>query len=148
MASVAEFEALVPLDHGLSTVATRRGDRAPQLTVVNAGVVAHPVTGVPAVAFVTAGGARKLALLRADPAIAVTIRAGWLWVTVEGTAELVGPEDPHPAISTEQLRLLLRSIFTAAGGTHEDWDAYDRTMREERRAAVLVCPDHVYSNPR
>ncbi|HWI02322.1 MAG TPA: hypothetical protein VNT52_00590, partial [Acidimicrobiales bacterium] len=26
----------------------------------------------------------------------------------------------------ERLRLLLREIFTAAGGTHEDWDTYDR----------------------
>ncbi len=121
MASVAEFEALVPLDHGLSTVAIPRGDRPPQVTVVNVGVVDHPVTSVPVVAFVTAGGAHKLALLRAEPAIAVTIRAGWQWVTVEGTAELIGPEDVHPEVSGEQLRILLRSIFTAAGGTHDDW---------------------------
>lgn len=148
MASVAEFEALVPLDHGLSTVAIPRGDRPPQVTVVNVGVVDHPVTSVPVVAFVTAGGARKLALLRAEPAIAVTIRAGWQWVTVEGTAELIGPEDVHPEVSGERLRFLLRSIFTAAGGTHDDWASYDRTMRDERRTAVLVIADHVYSNPR
>ncbi len=147
MASVSEFEALVPLDHGLCTVAIRRGDRAPQATVVNAGVVSHPVTATSVVAFVTAGGARKLTLLRADPSIAVTIRAGWQWVTVEGTAELFGPEDPRPGIDDEQIRLLLRSIFSAAGGTHDDWDGYDRTMREEHRTAVLVAPVHVYSNP-
>ena len=82
-----------------------------------------------------------------EPSIAVTIRAGWQWVTVDGTAELIGPDDPHPGVDAEQLRLLLRSIFSAAGGTHEDWDSYDRTMREERRTAVLVAVDHVYSNP-
>jgi hypothetical protein len=147
MASVAEFEALVPLDHGLSTVAVRRGDRTPLVTVVNAGVTPHPVTAVPVVAFVTAGRARKLALLRNDPAIAVTIRAGWQWVTVEGTAELIGPEDSRPDVTDEQLRLLLRSIFSAAGGSHEDWDSYDRTMREELRTAVLVTAARSYSNP-
>ena len=66
MASIADFEALVPLDHGLCTVAIGRGDRTPQVTVVNAGVVEHPVTAAPAVAFVTAGGARKLTLLYAS----------------------------------------------------------------------------------
>jgi len=45
------------------------------------------------------------------------------------------------------LRLLLREIFIAAGGTHDDWDTYDRVMREERRTAVLVTPSRVYSNP-
>ena len=31
--------------------------------------------------------------------------------------------------------------------THDDWDAYDRTMREERRTAVLVTPTRTYTNP-
>ena len=68
-------------------------------------------------------------------------------MTVEGTAGLVGPDDPHPAFDDEGLRLLLRDIFRAAGGTHEDWDTYDRVMREERRAAVLVTPTRTYTNP-
>jgi hypothetical protein len=147
MASIAAFEMLVPLDHGLSTVAIGRGDRAPHVTVVNAGVLMHPVTGSPVVGFVTAAAARKLTLLRTHPTLAVTIRAGWQWVTVEGSAELIGPDDPHPGMDEDQLRVLLRSVFTAAGGTHEDWDSYDRTMREERRTAVLVGADRVYSNP-
>jgi len=41
----------------------------------------------------------------------------------------------------------LRNIFQAAGGTHDDWDTYDRVMAEERRAAVLIAPGRVYSNP-
>ena len=147
MASVAEFEALVPLDHGLSTVAIGRGDRPPHVSVVNTGVVGHPVTGESVVAFVTAGGARKLAYLRDDPAVAVTVRAGWLWVTVEGAAELIGPDDPSPHVDADGLRLLLREIFSAAGGTHDDWDSYDQTMRDERRTAVIVPAQRVYTNP-
>ena len=45
-----------------------------------------------------------------------------------------------------QLRLLLREVFTAAGGTHDDWDEYDRVMAEQRRTVVLVAPSRVYSN--
>ena len=99
------------------------------------------------VAFVAAGGTRKLAHLRADPTIAIVVRAGWQWSAVEGRAQLIGPDDPHPDVDDERLRLLLREIFSAAGGTHEDWASYDRVMREERRTAVVVAPTRIYSNP-
>ena len=69
------------------------------------------------------------------------------WATVEGTAQLIGPDDPHPDVDEERLRVMLREIFTAAGGTHDDWDTYDRVMREERRTAVLISPVRVYTNP-
>lgn len=147
MTDLARFGALVPLDHGLCVVVTRRADHTPHTTVVNAGVVPHPATADDRVAFVSAGGTRKLAHLRADPTIAVVVRAGWQWTAVEGHAELIGPDDPHPDVDDEQLRLMLREIFSAAGGTHDDWTTYDRVMREERRTAVFVAPTHVYSNP-
>lgn len=147
MTDLERFAELVPLDHGLSVVVTLRADHTPHTSVVNAGVVPHPATGGQAVAFVSAGGARKLAHLRADPTVAVVVRAGWQWAAVEGRAELIGPDDPHPEVDDERLRMLLRDVFSAAGGTHEDWDTFDRVMREERRAAVLVTPTRVYSNP-
>jgi hypothetical protein len=43
--------------------------------------------------------------------------------------------------------VLLRDIFSAAGGTHDDWDTYDRVMREQRRLEVLISATCVYSNP-
>ncbi|MPY94021.1 MAG: TIGR03618 family F420-dependent PPOX class oxidoreductase [Acidimicrobiia bacterium] len=146
MTDLARFEALVPLDHGLSVVVTRRADHSPHTSVVNAGVLSHPVSGDRVVAFVAAGGTRKLAHLRADPTIAVVVRAGWQWTAVEGRAELIGPDEPRD-FDDERLRLLLREIFSAAGGTHDDWDTYDRTMRDERRTAVIVAATRVYSNP-
>jgi hypothetical protein len=54
MTDLARFEELVPLDHGLSVVVTRRADLTPRTAVVNAGVLPDPVTGEPAVAFVAA----------------------------------------------------------------------------------------------
>jgi PPOX class probable F420-dependent enzyme len=144
---LAPFAELVPLDHGLSVVVTRRADHTPHTSVVNAGVAPHPVSGMPMVAFVAAGRTRKLAHLRADPTIAVVARAGWQWAAVEGSAELIGPDDPHSEVDDEHLRMLLRDVFTAAGGTHDDWNAYDRVMRDERRTAVFVTPTRVYTNP-
>ena len=106
----------------------------------------HPATGRPVLGFVTYGRV-KLANLRARPQLAVTFRDGWQWATVEGRAELAGPDDPVDWLDgPDRLRLLLREVFTACGGTHDDWDAYDRTMVEQRRAAVLVDPSPVYSN--
>ena len=132
-------------DHFLAVVSTLRADATIQSSVVNAGILADPVGGGEVVGFVTAGQA-KLTNLRNRPQVSVTFRAGWQWATVEGRADLIGPDDGHPDIDAERLRLLLREVFTAAGGTHDDWEAFDRTMVEERRAAVLVSVVRLYSS--
>jgi PPOX class probable F420-dependent enzyme len=147
MTDLAPFADLVTLDHGLSVVVALRSDGTPHTSVVNAGVLRHPVSGADIVAFVAAGQARKLVHLRRNPTIAVVVRAGWRWASVEGAAELLGPDDPHPEVGPERLRLLLREIFTTAGGDHDDWDTYDRVMRDERRTAVLITPTRLTSNP-
>jgi PPOX class probable F420-dependent enzyme len=148
MTDLSQVKQLVPLDHGLSVIVTMRPDHTPQTSVVNAGVMTHPLTGAEVVAFVAAGRARKLGHLRTDPRTTVVVRAGWQWASVEGVAELIGPDDPHDDVDEDRLRMLLREIFAAAGGTHDDWDTYDRVMRDEHRTAVLVTPTRVYSNPR
>ncbi len=146
MSDLDAFARLVPLDHGLVVVSTSRADGSIQSSVVNAGVLGHPVMKQRVVAFVAAGSAGRLANRRARPRATVVIRAGWQWAAVEGPVELVGPDDPHEGIDGEGLRLLLRHIFTAAGGTHDDWEEYDRVMADERRVAVLVEPERTYGN--
>ena len=147
MTDLSAFAELVPLDHGLCVVTTLRSDGGVQASVVNAGVLPHPLTGAHVVGLVVAGSARKLHNLRVDPRATIVARAGWRWATVEGSTEIIGPDDPHPSVDGEALRLLLQEVFRAAGGTHEDWDAYDRAMAEERRAAVLLTPRRTYTNP-
>ncbi len=134
-------------DHGLCVFSTLRGDGSIQSSVVNAGVLQNPLTDRPVVGLVAIGGSRKLHNLRADPRATIVAKDGWRWAAVEGSAQLIGPDDPHPDVDDERLRLLLREIFTAAGGTHDDWPTYDRVMREERRTAVLISPSRVYANP-
>lgn len=146
MSDVDAFAELVPLDHGLVVVSTTRADGTVQSSVVNAGVIDHPVTGRPVVAFVARGSSRRLANLRARPRATVVIRAGWRWAAVEGPTELVGPDDPASGVDAEQRRVLLREIFSAAGGTHDDWDDYDEVMARERRVAVLLAPERSYGN--
>jgi len=147
MADIADFRKLIAGEHGLVVVSTLREDDTIASSVVNAGVLAHPVTGETVVGMVLRGGIRKLQHLRERPRMTVAVRVGWQWATAEGPVDLIGPEDPFPGIDAERLRRLLREIFVAAGGTHEDFEEYDRVMKAESRTAVLVRPEKVYSNP-
>ncbi len=144
MSGLEDFARLVQGDHGLVVVSTLRPDMTIQSSVVNAGVLSHPVTGAEVVGLVARGDSHRLAYLRARPRATVVVRAGWQWASVEGPVDLAGPDDPLPGVDAERLRVLLREIFTAAGGTHEDWPTYDRVMAEERRVAVLVTPARIH----
>ena len=143
---LTQFSALARRDSGLVVVTTLRADSSIQASVVNAGVLDHPLTGTPSIAFVAQGGSRKLANFRARPQTTIVARAGWEWVAAEGRAGIIGPDDPAAGTDAEALRTLLRAIFIAAGGSHDDWATYDQVMADERRAAVFVTPDRVYSN--
>ena len=132
-------------ENGLAVVSTLRADATIQSSLVNAGVLSHPTTGEAVLAFVTYGRV-KLANLRVRPQVTATFRNGWRWATVEGHGQIAGPEDPQSWLDAEGLRLLLRAVFVAAGGQHEDWNEYDRVMAEERRAVVLIEPARVYGN--
>jgi PPOX class probable F420-dependent enzyme len=146
MTTLDEAVALAAAESGLAVVSTVRSDGTVQASLVNVGLLAHPAGGQPVLGFTTYGKV-KLANLRARPQLAITFRDGWQWATVEGRAELAGPDDPQPWLAdADQLRLLLREVFTSAGGTHDNWAEYDRVMAEERRAVVLIAPTRVYSN--
>lgn len=145
MTTLDEFSELAGRERGLMVVSTVRADGTIQSSLVNAGVMNHPAKDRPVLAFVTYGPV-KLANLRLRPQLTATVRSGWAWASVEGTAELIGPDDEYPDFDAERLRLLLRAVFSAAGGSHDDWDAYDRVMAEQRRAAVLVAPTRVYGS--
>lgn len=144
MAELADFEAFVAKDHGLAVITVIGPDGRMRPSVVNVGVLDHPLTGARVVGAVIHGKARKLANLRERPRASVVLRVGWQWAAVEGPAQIVGPDDPVDGVGPERLRVLLREIFTAAGGLHDDFDEYDRVMAADRRAAVLVTPERVF----
>ncbi len=147
MASIDDVERLVGLDHGLTVFSTVGADGNIQSSVVNGGVLVHPVSGSRILGIVANGGSRKLDNLRARPRASAVLRAGWEWAAVEGPVDLIGPDDSASGFDASGVPGLLRDVFVAAGGTHDDWDTYDRVMAEERRTAVLIRPDRIYSNP-
>ncbi len=133
-------------ENGLATVATVRADGTVHSSVVNAGVIEDPVTKAPGVGFVAVGGAKKLGLFRRAGHATITFRRGWEWAAVQGTVHLIGPDDPDPDFDPAGLPGLLREVFVAATGTHDDWDEYDRAMAAERRVAVFVTANRVSGN--
>lgn len=137
--------ALARDNNGLAVVATLRKEGTIQASMVNFGLLPHPDTKEQILAFVTCGKV-KLTNLRARPQITITFGQGWKWATVEGIADIAGPDDPQPWLDGERLRTLRREVFVAAGGTHDDWAEYDRIMAEQGRAVVLVRVERVYSN--
>jgi PPOX class probable F420-dependent enzyme len=142
---ISDFARIAGEDNNLAVVVTTRADSTAQASVVSAGVLAHPVSGEQVVGCVIMP-ATKLSNLRRRPRATVVARAGWQWVTVEGRCDLIGPDDEFSGFEQSDVPELLRSVFRAAGGTHSDWDEYDRVMLEERRVAVLVRPERIYSN--
>jgi hypothetical protein len=144
MADLDDVERLASGDSYLAVFTVARPNGTVQASVVNAGVLADPVDGSAGVAAVAGGGSRKLALLRQVGRATLVFKTGWEWVAVSGPVRLVGPDD-----GTDlglDVPALIRSVFRAAGGTHEDWDEFDRVMAADRRCAVFVRAERISSN--
>jgi PPOX class probable F420-dependent enzyme len=141
--TLEDFATLAEEGRGLATVAVLRSDATIHSSLVNVAVLASPHTGAVSLGFVTYG-AVKLRNLRQRPRCTVSIVSGSKWVTVEGDAELIGPDDQPAWFDQSRLPALLREVFVAAGGSHDDWEAYDRVMAEQRRVAVFVAPQRIY----
>ncbi len=133
-------------NRSLAVVITIGETPDPQVSVANATLIEHPVTARPVVAFVARRG-NKLRNLRTHHRATLLFQAGWEWVATRGDTELSGPDDPHPGINDATQLRLLRDIYRAAGGSHPDFEQYDRTMLAERRCAVLLTPEHIWTNP-
>lgn len=127
----------------LAVVATTRPDGSVHASLVSAGVIDDPVTGEPSVGMVVGGGTTKLRHLRRTGRAATLFQAGWRWVGVEGPVRIAGPDDLDGGVAATDIPALLRAVFVAAGGTHDDWDEYDRVMAAEGRTAIFVAPERV-----
>lgn len=141
--TMEDVRRFVAADQGLAVVSFGRPDRSVHSSLVNAGVMVHPVTGGGVVALVVRGNTVKLRHWRHTPLATIVFRSGWSWVGVEGATTIIGPDDRYEGFDPSAVPRLLRDVFTAAGGTHEDWDEYDRVMAAERRAAVFIHPTRI-----
>lgn len=146
---MSTIEAVVNMlaeESGLAVVSTAQADGRVLSSVTNCGVIDHPITGESHVAFVSMAGASRLGHIRRGAHVTIAIRRGWSWLSVTGPAELIGPDQRPHGMDADALRMLLRDVFHAAGGTHDNLDEYDRAMAEEGRIVVFVTPDRILGN--
>lgn len=146
MADLNDVRTFLADEHGLATVSTVQADGRVLSSVVNCGVVDHPRTGIASVALVSRGNAARLGHIRRGSEVTVAIRRGWTWRSATGPATVIGPGDNDGAMSADDIRLLLRTVYQAAGGQHDDYDEFDRVMLEDRRAAVFITPERILGN--
>ncbi|MFN0089164.1 MAG: pyridoxamine 5'-phosphate oxidase family protein [Acidimicrobiales bacterium] len=146
MTTLDDLAALFRPETGLATLSVARPDASVHSSLVNAGLLAHPLSGEPVAGVVVRSDAAKMALLRRAGRATLCWRSGWRWITLEGGVALVGPNDPLAGFDPAGLPALLRAVYQGCGGVHDDWSEFDRVMAAERRAAVLVAPGRLYTN--
>ena len=147
MSDMEIFSNYLSEETGLVTVSTTQVDGRVLSSVVNCGMIEHPLTGDTCVAFVSGSKAARLKHIDRGSQVTITARRGWAWSSVTGPADLIRPEQVPESIDKEQMRLLLREVFHAAGGVHDDLEEYDRAMAQEGRVVVCVTPERVLGNP-
>ena len=143
MAKLDDLERLSKGDSALATISIGRVDGTPHASVVNAGVIDNPLTGVHSVAFAARGSSFKIRRLREHAHCSVLFRVGWEWAACDGPTILIGPNDLPLGYAASDVPQILRDVFVAAGGSHDDWDEYDRVMAEDGRTAVFVDPQRI-----
>ena len=120
-----------------AVLTTFRRNGAAQMSIVTAGAY------LDGAAFTTTEDRAKLTNLRRDPrcSLLVSHESWWGYLVLEGRARIMSAGDTD----AEELRLALRDVYRAAADEeHPDWEEYDRAMVDDRRAAVIVVPEHVY----
>lgn len=114
-------------DHHRAVLITRRRDGGLQSSPV-----AAAVDGAGQVVVSTREGSAKATNAARDPKVALCVVSDeWYgpWVSIEGTAEVIGQPDALP---------LLEDYYRAAAGEHPDWDAYREAMVAEGRVLIRV----------
>ena len=65
----------------------------------------------------------------------------WGYLVLEGQTEII---DSSNAPDTERLPALRELYQSITGEEHADWGEYDAAMVKDRRAVVIVRPEHIY----
>ena len=118
-------------------LAAFRRNGAAQMSIITCGPFRDGV------AFTTTADRAKLNILNRNPrcSLLVSQEDWWGFVVLEGRAQVLTAGNT----GAEELRLALREVYRAAAGRdHPNWEEYDRAMVVERRAVVIVVPEHIY----
>ena len=118
-------------------VTTFRRNGAAQMSIITCGPLRDGV-----VFTVTFDRAKYLNLKRNPRCSLLVANEGWWgFVVLEGHAEILSAD----TTDADELRLALRDTYrTAAAEEHPNWEEYDLAMIDDKRAVIIVVPDHIY----
>ena len=131
--SVIEFVS----ENHQAVLTTFRRDGAAQMSIVTVGSYGDGA------GFTTTEDRAKLHNLARNSRCSLLISKAdwWGYIVLEGRAKLLRRGEADEA----ELRDALRGIYrTASGQEHPDWEEYDQSMIDDRRAAVIVVPERIY----
>ena len=135
-----DFNEVLPFlqENHMAVATTITSAGRAQATVVSAG----PYEGK--MAFVSRGDTLKVKHVRRNGRCAVTCinPANMRYATVEGAATVHGFDNTEPKV----LLAMLRAAYIAVGRDPGRMGDFDKTMRDENRAVILVSPDSVYGS--
>ena len=121
-----------------AVLTTFRRDGGAQMSIITVGAYRSGA------AFTTTDDRAKLMNLKRNPRCSLLVsQDSWRsYVVLEGQAQVLAADNTD----AEELKHALRDVYRSASGgkEHPDWDDYDRSMVEDKRAAVVVVPDRVY----
>jgi PPOX class probable F420-dependent enzyme len=125
-------------ENHLAVVGTVSASGKSQATVVTAG------TSDGKIVFVSRERTQKVKNIRREGRCAVTtIKVDTRrYITVEGPAVALGWDDNDDATQLA----LVEAAYASIGRPRSNWDDFDKSMREERRAVVMVTPERIYGS--
>ena len=85
----------------------------------------------------------KLLNFKRDPrcSLLVSQESWWGFVVLEGHADIISADNS----GANELRLELRDTYRVASRQeHPNWEEYDQAMVDDKRAAIIVVPEHIY----
>ena len=134
-----ELDEALPTARGThrSILTTIKRDGRPQLSNVM-----HAVDDTGLVRISTTADRAKAHNLRREPwaALHVTGPTFFSYVVLEGEAEVSAvAAEPDDTVVEE-----LVAVYREIGGEHDDWDAYRRSMVEDRRLVIRFRPARAY----
>jgi hypothetical protein len=124
-------------DAGLGSASDERCD---------AGTVSHPLSGEDTVAFVARGGTAKLCYLRRRPTLHFGFPGRQEVGVCRGAVGAASPDDRLPGFDRRSLATAEHHLRRSWGPTPRSGE-FDRGITAERRAAVLLKPQLVVTNP-
>lgn len=118
---------------------------SPQASLLNAGVLTHPRTGVEVVGSPRCARHASSPKICRTPRATVVFRSGREWAAAEGDVELSVPV-ASPAVGDQAAppTLVQRIYASAVGGEADEWAHLDEQFAREGHTAVLLHPMRVY----